>query len=233
VALAALVVPVKSLVDAKTRLEPLGSSSRSALAFAFAQDTVECARRCSRVAEVAVLTSDSAVRRHFAGQGVRTLSEPRGRGLNRSLRHGVGVLAADHPDCFLGAILADLPALRPSHLDAALASAFANEFSFVPDAGGVGSTLLVSSDTRHFKPRFGFESAARHSAIGAVDLAGSAGETLRHDVDTVQDLSRAIGLGVGPATTRALADLLASFDGPTLEAIRRRPNNEVVQLAAH
>jgi hypothetical protein len=49
----------------------------------------------------------------------------------------------------------------------------------------------------------------------------------------VQDLSRAIGLGVGPATTRALADLLASFDGPTLEAIRRRPNNEVVQLAAH
>jgi 2-phospho-L-lactate guanylyltransferase len=57
------------------------------------------------------------------------------------------------------------------------------------------------------RPSFGPDSARRHAAAGIAELPGEDLGSLRLDVDTADDLSRARRLGVGPHTTRLLAQL--------------------------
>ena len=75
------------------------------------------------------------------------------------------------------------------------------------DAAGIGSTLLTARPGVELGPRFGERSRAAHRSSGAVELAASPGALagLRRDVDTEVDLWDAVRLGVGPATTDALA----------------------------
>ena len=94
---------------------------------------------------------------------------------------------------------ADLPALRPAELTAALAAAAAHARSFVPDAAGGGTTLLAAAPGVPADPRYGAGSAAAHRASGAVPLTGD-WPSLRRDVDTAADLLAAAALGLGPAT---------------------------------
>jgi 2-phospho-L-lactate guanylyltransferase len=132
-------------------------------------------------------------------------------GLNAALRHGAAFAARRWPGTGLAALTADLPALRPAELAAALRAAAAAPAAaaFVPDAARVGTTLYAVRPGTEFRPRFGGASAARHTASGAVelDLNGLAG--LRRDVDTADDLRAALILGAGPRTTALAGVLLA------------------------
>jgi 2-phospho-L-lactate guanylyltransferase len=55
-------------------------------------------------------------------------------------------------------------------------------------------------------PRFGPDSARRHQDSGAIELTGG-WPGLRCDIDTPDDLSAALELGVGTATKRVVAEL--------------------------
>jgi 2-phospho-L-lactate guanylyltransferase len=104
---------------------------------------------------------------------------------------------------------ADLPALRPAQLDAALAAARAAftrgaPAAFCADAEGTGTTLLATAPGHELEPRFGIDSAARHREAGAVELDGD-WPGLRRDVDTADDLRVAAELGLGPHTRCVLA----------------------------
>ncbi len=102
------------------------------------------------------------------------------------------------------ALLADLPALRPDDLAAALREVTlraATAASYVIDAEGTGTTLYTAA-SGIFDPLFGADSAARHQAAGAVPVPGDLA-TLRRDVDDLAGLEAAVALGVGTAT-RAL-----------------------------
>jgi 2-phospho-L-lactate guanylyltransferase len=93
---------------------------------------------------------------------------------------------------------ADLPALRPAELAAALSAAEASQRAFVPDAAGTG-TVLLTAVTGRLEPLFGEDSAAAHAESGAVRLGGD-WASLRRDVDTPADLSEAVELGLGKYT---------------------------------
>ena len=108
----------------------------------------------------------------------------------------------------VAALSSDLPALRPAELTAALGAAAASPHAFVADVHGTGTTLLTAVGTP-LRPRFGAGSAQAHRDDGALALDGEWPGLLR-DVDALEDLRAAVGLGVGPAT----ADLLAT--SPTL-----------------
>ncbi|MGH3290303.1 MAG: 2-phospho-L-lactate guanylyltransferase, partial [Trebonia sp.] len=113
------------------------------------------------------------------------------------------------PGTGLAALTADLPALSPAELAAALraAGAVPGGAAFVPDAAGVGTTLYAVRPGGEFLPLFGGASRARHAAAGATEL-GLAGMTgLRRDVDTPDDLREALAIGVGPFTRAVAADL--------------------------
>ena len=131
--------------------------------------------------------------------------EPRA-GLNPALRHGTQVALALAPGCRIGALSADLPALRSAELSAALAAA-PHGRSFVADAAGTGTTLLLAASGAPLDPAFGLDSAAAHRASGASEIELATLPSLRTDVDTEADLRAAERLGLGPRTRLVLARL--------------------------
>jgi 2-phospho-L-lactate/phosphoenolpyruvate guanylyltransferase len=202
-----LVVPVKVLARAKSRLAVLAGPHREALALAMAADTVAAALACAAVGRVIAVTDDAEAARVLAGLGALVVGDEPGRGLNPALRHGAALAAARWPGSGIGALAADLPALRPAELGLALRAAARFDQSFVPDAAGSGTTLYTARPGARFRPRFGPRSAEQHRAAGAAELSLPGLASLRRDVDQPPDLSAASALGVGPRTA-AVAALL-------------------------
>ncbi|MFK4069247.1 2-phospho-L-lactate guanylyltransferase [Streptomyces sp. NPDC029674] len=204
-----LVIPLKPLARAKSRLAAAsGDGLRPGLALAFAQDTVAAAVACPAVRDVAVVTDDSRAGRELAALGARIVSDEPGGGLNAALAHGAAVVRAERPDAAVAALNADLPALRPTELARALDCAAAFPRAFMPDAAGIGTTLLCATPGTQLRPAFGVASRARHAASGAVELGLSDVDSVRQDVDTGEDLRAALALGVGPRTAAVAARLL-------------------------
>jgi len=201
-----LVVPVKVLARAKSRLAILAGPHRPALALAMAADTVAAALACPVVDRVIAVTDDAEAR-VLAGLGALVTGDEPGRGLNPALRHGAALAAARWPGSGIGALAADLPALRPAELDLGLREAAHWEHSFVPDASGTGTTLYAVRPGARFRPRFGPRSAEQHRAAGAVELSLPGLASLRRDVDQPRDLTAASDLGVGPHTAAVAARL--------------------------
>jgi 2-phospho-L-lactate guanylyltransferase len=202
-----LVVPVKVLARAKSRLAVLAGPHRPALALAMAADTVTAALACPVVDRVIAVTDDAEAARVLAGLGAQVTGDEPGRGLNPALRHGAALAAARWPASGIGALAADLPALRPAELDRGLRAAARWDHSFVPDASGAGTTLYTARPGARFWPRFGSRSAERHRAAGAVELSLPGLASLRRDVDQPRDLTAASDLGVGPHTAAVAARL--------------------------
>ncbi len=194
-----LLVPVKMLALAKSRLEVAHLHEREPLMRAFALDVIAAAASAARVARVHVVTDEPG----FELAGAVRLPDEGGGDLNSTLRHAALRVRLDDPTTAVAAICADLPCLLPADLDAALSTALHPRW-FVADASGTGTTLLAAGPGVDLDPHFGAGSARRHEGSGAVPLRVDV-PTLRLDVDTEADLQRARALGVGRHTAAALA----------------------------
>lgn len=203
-----LVVPVKRLGAAKSRLD-LPPEARATLALAMAVDTLEAVLAAQQVGRLVVVSGEDLLRSalgagHRPDERLTWVDDP-GSGLGAAIERGREVLVAvrSGPSAIL---LGDLPALRPAELDEALSAATSHQRAMVPDAEGVGTTLLTALDAEDLRPHFGSGSRLAHERAGHVVL-DRAWPTLRRDVDTAADLEAAILLGVGRATADATADL--------------------------
>jgi 2-phospho-L-lactate guanylyltransferase len=202
-----IVIPVKVLARAKSRLGELAGPRRPQLALAMAADTVAAAVACAAVATVIVVTDDATAGAQLSGLGALVLPDQPGAGLNPALEFGAAHAAARWPGRGTAALAADLPALDSGELSEVLAAAQGLPAAFVPDAAGTGTTLYLTGPGAAFCPQFGAGSAGRHRQAGAVQLDLPAGSGLRRDVDTAADLGQAAQIGLGPRTA-ALAALL-------------------------
>ncbi|MFG2649561.1 2-phospho-L-lactate guanylyltransferase [Streptomyces sp. NPDC048436] len=204
-----LVIPLKPLERAKSRLTATtGDTLRPGLALAFAQDTVAAALACPAVRDVVVVTDDGLAGRELAALGARMVGDEPAGGLNAALAHGAAAVRAERPETAVAALNADLPALRPLELARVLDSAAQFPRAFLPDAAGIGTTLLSAAPGMELRPAFGTASRSRHAASGAVELPLGGVASVRQDVDTGDDLRAALALGVGPRTATAAARLL-------------------------
>jgi 2-phospho-L-lactate guanylyltransferase len=216
-----LVVPLKPLAAAKSRLMVPASGLRPALALAFALDTVAAALACPKVADVTVVTDDPLAGAEAAALGAAVLPDAPA-GLNAALRYGAervrsracdqataprgGTSSGAGAGLGVGALNGDLPALRPAELAEVLAEAARLPGrAFLADAAGLGTTLLTASPGVALSPGFGGASRARHLASGAREITLPAVPSVRQDVDTAADLAAARALGLGPRTSRLLA----------------------------
>jgi 2-phospho-L-lactate guanylyltransferase len=199
----AIVVPIKRLAVAKTRLADV-AEVRADLALAMALDTVAAARDCLAVDQVVVVTDEPSAADAVTSMGALVVADTPDAGLNPALRHGALAAAAASGECAVAALSSDLPALRSVDLDGVLAAAAGHACCIVADADETGTTLLTARDAETFSPRFGARSRQAHVDSGAYDLTEKAAASLRRDVDTLDDLRSAIELGVGPATAAAL-----------------------------
>jgi 2-phospho-L-lactate/phosphoenolpyruvate guanylyltransferase len=204
-----LVIPLKPLALAKSRLADTAADGlRPGVALAFAEDTVAAALASPAVRDVAVVTDDALAGRTLAALGARIVADEPAAGLNAALAHGAAVVRAFRPGAPLAALNADLPSLRAPELARVLDAAAEFPRAFLPDAAGIGTTLLAVTAGRALRPAVGPESRARHRASGAVELRLDAVDSVRQDVDTGEDLRAALALGVGPRTAAATARLL-------------------------
>lgn len=203
----AVVVPVKRLGEAKSRLAGWAGAHTQQLALAMAADTVTAALSCPRVQTLVVVTDDPVAAPTLADAGAGVVPDAPDSGLNPALRYGAARAAAAQPGLGIAALSADLPALRPAELERALNAASEHPATFVPDSAGVGTTLYAATPRAPFAPEFGAGSRERHVASGAHELTLSGIDTLRADVDTARDLDRARGLGTGPRTAAVAGGL--------------------------
>ncbi|MER5353901.1 2-phospho-L-lactate guanylyltransferase [Kitasatospora sp. NPDC002551] len=202
-----LVLPLKPLARAKSRLAPFAGPHRPDLALSFALDTVGAALAAPGVGRVLVVTRDAGAGARLAALGALIVDDEPGGGLNEALAHGAATALLLAPRAPLAALSADLPALRPDELARVLGAAPATGRAFLADAPGVGTTLLACAPGSVLAPAFGGGSRARHAAGGARELRLPRVESVRRDVDTGEDLAEALALGVGPHTTALAARL--------------------------
>lgn len=197
-----VVMPVKMLTLAKSRLSALGPDRRAALALAMALDTMAAALGCPHVHAVLAVTNDDVVRR-----SIDALGDPRAgwvpdrpdRGLDAALEEGAAAARDRWPDCWVASLSSDLPALTAKELTVVLEAAADHPRALVADAGGTG-TVLLTARNGPLGAAYGSGSRARHLSSGAIDVTDQAGGGLRRDVDTPEDLIAALLVGVGPAT---------------------------------
>lgn len=206
-----LLIPVKPLAQAKTRLRGAADGGVNALdahaklVLALARDTVAAVTGTAVARRAVAICSDEVVCRTLALDGVEAIPDEPAAGLNPALRYGESVLRTADPTAAIGVLQADLPALRPAELECALLAGLGTgRRAFCADRIGTGTTLLLAPAGQPLEPCFGPGSAAAHRASSAVELPGL-WPGLRCDVDTAADLARARNLGLGRFTRAALA----------------------------
>jgi 2-phospho-L-lactate guanylyltransferase len=193
-----LIVPVKRLDRAKSRLRGV-VDEHAGLVLALLLDTVTAAAGTPGVRRVLVVCEDDRVPAALRGTGIDHIDRRGLPGLNPALRFGADLLRTADPGGVVGALQADLPALRAAELAEALAEADGRR-AFCADRPGTGTTLLLSAPGRPLDPRFGAGSAHAHESSGALPIAAAL-PTLRCDVDTAEDLGVATELGLGARTS--------------------------------
>lgn len=211
-----VVLPVKSIDQGKSRLLAQESTRRLLIA-AFLADVLAALDSADQVGEVIVVGNDPVLLDLAVTAGARTITEGEPRGLNQAAAIGISAASSAAP---VAVMVADLPCLTGSAIDHLLHQASAPPNSFVCDAAGTGTTMLMAQDPRTCRPQFGHRSRARHAASGNIELAvppgtpGSPDEVrvqaqeafrrVRRDVDTQVDLWDAVRIGVGSATSAVL-----------------------------
>jgi 2-phospho-L-lactate guanylyltransferase len=202
-----LVIPVKVLALAKSRLTGLAGPRRAELALAMAADTVAATVACPAVDTVIVVTDDAAAAADLSRLGAVVVPDEPGHGLNPALTFGAAQADERWPGRGRAGLAADLPALGPDELARALAVAAGVPEAFVADAAGTGTTLYTAGPGAAFRPRFGPGSRAAHLSGGAAELMLPGLDGLKRDVDTVDDLRDAARIGLGPRTAAAAGPL--------------------------
>jgi 2-phospho-L-lactate guanylyltransferase len=195
-----VVIPVKLLALAKSRLSDLADTDREAIALAMAADTVSAAMACASVADVIVVSDDPSVRTEAEAAGAEVIADLPGAGLNEALAAGAEHAAARWAGRGLAALTADLPALSAGELQAALTAASAVSQAFVADATGSGTTLYTAKPGAPFRPLFGPQSRICHRQAGVTELDLPDIPGLKRDVDTLADLREAAEIGLGART---------------------------------
>ena len=200
-----LVIAVKRLAAAKTRLAPVFSAAtREHVVLAMLVDTITAASAVTALRTVTVVTPDDVAADAARQLGAQVLTDPTPDGhrnpLNNAILAAEAVVREATPNIVV--LQGDLPALQPQELAEAISAARAYPRSFVGDRHGTGTAALLAFGVA-LDPQFGPDSAQRHRHSGAIELTG-AWPGLRCDIDTPDDLLVARRLGVGAATTHAV-----------------------------
>lgn len=200
-----LIIAVKRLAAAKTRLAPVFSArTRENVVLAMLVDTLTAAARAGSLRLITVITPDEAAAAAASELGAEVLADPTPEGHSDPLNNAIAAAERAIAGSFSNIVVlqGDLPALQAQELSEAIAAARHHRRSFVADRLGTGTSALFAFGAT-LDPQFGPDSSARHRRSGAIELTG-AWPGLRCDVDTPADLAVARRLGVGAATARAV-----------------------------
>ena len=215
-----ILVPVKTLDNAKERLSPvLSPSERRALAEAMLQDVLAAVAEVNHHTRVGVVTSDPFAVALAQGHGFTLIPDPANLSESDAIAHATKQCLASGEDSTM-VIPGDIPLLQPEDLERVLAVAPAQGSVLVPGWDGRGSNAVFRRPANLFPLRFGNDSFPPH--LRAAQATGQPCIVLR--------LPR-IGLDVdNPAD---LAQLLAAEGNTRSQQLLRSWNLQSQALAAH
>ena len=167
-----LVIAVKRLAAAKTRLAPVFSAgTRENVVLAMMVDTIKAALAVPALQTVTVVTPDEIAADAAQEMGALVLTDPTPDGhrnpLNNAIAAAEAVVRESTPNVV--ALQGDLPALQPQELAEAITMARGYPRSFVGDRHGTGTAALFAFGVP-LEPEFGPDSARRHQHSGAIEL---------------------------------------------------------------
>lgn len=203
-----LIIAVKRLTAAKTRLAPVFSAAtRERVVLAMLIDTITAAAKTPSLHSITVVTPDVVASEAARALGAEVLADPTPLGHPDPLNHAIAaaesvVVGASGAPPNIVVLQGDLPALQTHELTEAIAAARAHPRTFVADRHGSGTAALFAFGVG-LQPLFGPDSAQRHRDSGAIELTGP-WPGMRCDIDTPDDLQVARALGVGAATAHAV-----------------------------
>ena len=185
------VLPVKSLVEGKSRLESeLGQEERAELNFDFFMNSADALLKAPSIDGLCVVTKDPHVLLQAERLGALALEEE-GAGLNLALDQARSVLAERDIHQML-VMPADLPLVRSSCIEEILRRRKTGpQVILVPDRRMDGTNLLYLDPAEDFDFSFGEGSFEKHRGQAIergrkLDVVYS--EELAFDVDTPEDL---------------------------------------------
>lgn len=198
-------MPVKDPKHAKSRLGPKLEPWRADLAAAFAADTLTALLAANRVELVVVVGGQGLPGPLLADDRIRTLPDP--GDLNTAAADGIAWSRRHQPGMGILVLAADLPAASGAALDRLLSALPGSGPHVLPDRERQGTTGLLMAPGAVMTPRFGARSLTRHRAAGATVVEAAGIDGLRRDVDTADQLSEAVVLGVGRHTASVLHEM--------------------------
>jgi 2-phospho-L-lactate guanylyltransferase len=202
-----ILIPVKSLANAKQRLAPLlEPEERAALATAMLQDVFEAVAAWTRRPAVAVVTGDAEARWLARQCGFEILDDPEEAGESAAVEQATRALAAQGAESTL-VIPGDIPLITGDELETICAAAPPAGAVLVPSRDGRGTNAVLRKPAELFPLRFGNDSFLPHRA--AARATGLPVSTLTLpgvglDVDTPQDLA-ALVASAGERRSQRLA----------------------------
>jgi 2-phospho-L-lactate/phosphoenolpyruvate guanylyltransferase len=159
-----LIVAVKRLAAAKTRLAPMFSApARENIVLGMLVDTLSAAARVSSVGLITVVTPDNTAAAAAIELGAAVLADPTPDGHPNPLNNAIAAAERAVSESFSNIVVlqGDLPALQTRELSAAIAQARHHHRSFVADRLGTGTAALCAFGTA-LDPRFGLNSSTLH-----------------------------------------------------------------------
>src|SRR4029453_16230566 len=170
-----LVIAVKRLTAAKTRLAPVFSApTRESVVLAMLVDTIPAASAVAALQSVTVVTPDEVAADATRRLGARGLFDPTPQGhrdpFKKALAAAETAIREETPN--IVSLQGDLPALQPQELAEAINAARGYSRSFVGDRHGTGTSALFAFGVG-LDPHFGPDSAQRHRHSGAIELTGA------------------------------------------------------------
>jgi 2-phospho-L-lactate/phosphoenolpyruvate guanylyltransferase len=205
-------VPVKGFAVAKERLSALLSpAERSELARAMLSDVIEALESAPEIAQVWVISPDSAVRELAGRASANALAEPGGcSGLNQALEAGRRmVMQACDADHALLVVPMDVPRANAAAISEFVSSPARPLVRLCPsDDGGTNALLQFPPDAIPFA--FGINSAMLHEQEAlerGLPCERRDITALHTDADRPEDLARLLTEGCGLHTTAVAARL--------------------------
>lgn len=210
-------VPLKSLAQAKKRLEPaIGPETRRALVLAMAADVLAALAGVDSIAQTLIVSNEPEAGSLLGDRHLDVFYSADTEGLNRELEQAAAYAASQGAERVL-ILHADLPWLHADRLSRFIEESPAGGVRAAQDKAGTGTNAILSPLPLPLPLVFGADSLAAfraEAAAHAVELDIVADPGLSYDIDDPDDLARLIGEGAdtagpdirpGPAT-RELAD---------------------------
>ncbi|QYB07395.1 2-phospho-L-lactate guanylyltransferase [Rhodococcus sp. USK10] len=196
-----MVVPIRSLKTAKSRLRTRSDTMRSDLALAFFLDTITALERSTEVERIVVISRDAIIQAWARG---RCDIVPDGEtGLPAAIDCGIERIRRISHSGPVAVVLPDLPYATADSFDMLFDSAREHLRAFLADATGTGTTCVTAASIEAVVHRFGLNSARAHAEAGlaALDVPVF---NLRSDVDVLDDLRQPHAHSPGDATNEVL-----------------------------